>query len=299
MSEGEFAAIERLRARFATHAPQISTGIGDDAAVLRAQGQVVLSVDTQVEGVHFDRAWLTLADIGYRATVAALSDLAAMAATPLGVLAAVTLPSPELLDALSEGQAEAARDYGVPVIGGNLSRGASLSIATTVVGQVAQPVLRGGARVGDGVFVAGALGEAAAGLCSLQQNLEGPFAPAWRRPRAQLALATSTHGWASAGIDVSDGLAQDLEHLARASGVRVQLDRAALAPFAARLASEAARLGRDPWEWLCFGGEDYALAMTGAASVQGFVPIGEITAGEGVWLDSVRIEGGHDHFASR
>ena len=73
MSEGEFAAIERLRARFATHAPQISTGIGDDAAVLRAQGQVVLSVDTQVEGVHFDRAWLTLADIGYRATASAFS----------------------------------------------------------------------------------------------------------------------------------------------------------------------------------------------------------------------------------
>ncbi|MBN4050389.1 thiamine-phosphate kinase [Desulfobulbus sp. AH-315-M07] len=298
MNERELIA--RLAKRFGVGAAEV--GIGDDAAVVDG---VVLSVDSQVEGVHFDHDWLSLEDVGFRATMAAASDLAAMGARPTAVLAALVVPDhgavDGAVDAISIGQAQACEQLGVPLVGGNLSRGGELSIATTVVGTVERPLLRSGTRAGSHVFVCGALGMAAAGLRALQRgDVDGcaEAVAAWRRPTAQIAagLAAAKAG-ARAAIDISDGLARDAGHVAEASGVALVFDAEAL--VSADLAVVAKRLGDDALS-LVAGGEDYALLVCGDEAPPGFRKIGECDVGEGVWLlrDGVRERwtAGFDHF---
>ena len=321
MSQGEFDLVAELRALFAEgpEGPAIRVGIGDDAAVIAGSArQLVVSVDAQVEHVHFERAWLTGEDIGYRAFTTALSDLAAMGAEPTAALSALIVPAAEageLVRAITRGQAEAARAYGCPVVGGNLARGPSLSVTTTVLGRVPRPLLRSGARVGDGVFVAGALGLAAAGLRAFQLGRDGPelaeARAAWRRPTARLDEGRTALPSAHAGIDLSDGLGQDLGHLAAESHVAISLERAALKPFADALASVAGALQLqasaaeeagleatvDPWSWVLFGGEDYSLAITAPEAPSGFVRVGSVVAGHGVSLDGSPLgPAGHRHF---
>ena len=175
------------------------------------------------------------------------------------------------LEALAAGQREAADALGTAVIGGNLSRGTELSITTTALGAAARPLTRAGARPGDAIWMAGPVGLAAAGLAALSRA-EGPPAAeegsaavaaavaAWRRPRARLAEGRRACGRARAAIDVSDGLARDVGHLARASGVRAVLDAARIVGDDLREA--AAALGRDPLALALYGGEDYALVVT-------------------------------------
>ncbi len=183
----EWDRIAALRRIFeADGAPEaLRLGIGDDAAVLDVSGALVVSVDAAVEHVHFEREWLSMEALGYRATVAALSDLAAMGAVPAGVLGSWALPRDVTdadLEAMANGQAEACREVGTRVIGGNLARGADLSLHTTVLGQVDNALRRDGARPGDVLMVAGELGWAAAGLAALQRGeREGRFVQAWRR----------------------------------------------------------------------------------------------------------------------
>jgi thiamine-monophosphate kinase len=320
--------------------PGVYLGIGDDAAILdlRADGSggeaapLVWTIDAAVDGVHFRRDLLSFEDIGYRATMAAVSDLAAMGAEPLGVLAALVLPSALTdgeLEALARGQREAADALGTAVIGGNLARGGELSITTTALGRAARPLTRGGARPGDGLFLAGDLGLAGAGLTLLLMqapgsardlDAENAFAAslstaaraavaAWRRPRARLEEGrAAARAGASAAIDVSDGLAQDVGHLARASGVRVVLDAAAL--VSPELSAVAAELGRDALTLALRGGEDYALvvALPAGQQAEGLLRIGACEAsGEGAvgevllrWADGA-LEGvmakGFDHFS--
>jgi thiamine-monophosphate kinase len=283
--------IEVLRRALATAAdPRVLVGIGDDAAVLAAPADpLVWTVDAAVEGVHFRRDLLALDDLGYRATMAAASDLAAMGAAPLGLLAALVLP-PWVTDAdlaaLARGQHEAAEALGTAVIGGNLARGAELSITTTALGTAAQPLTRAGARPGDAIWMAGLVGLAAAGLAALERwaapavTLASAVA-AWRRPRALLAEGIRARGRAHAAIDVSDGLARDVGHLARASCVRAVLDAASI--VGAELGAAAAALGRDPLALALHGGEDYALVVTlpPGESLAGFAPIGMIEALDG------------------
>lgn len=307
--------VELLRRALAAPADaRVLVGIGDDAAVLAAPPEpLVWTVDAAVEGVHFRRDLLELEDVGYRATMAAASDLAAMGAAPLGLLAALVLPrwvTDADLAALARGQREAAETLGTAVIGGNLARGAELSITTTALGTASQPLRRAGARPGDVIWMAGAVGLAAAGLAALERGAL-PAIPlasavaAWRRPRALLAEGIRARGRAHAAIDVSDGLARDIGHVARASGVRAVLDAAAI--VGAELRAAAAALGRDPLSLALHGGEDYALLVTlpPGESLAGFTPIGVIEAlasGLPVALRSVDgavtvlDERGFDHF---
>lgn len=245
--------------------------IGDDAALLRAPaGQVVVSVDTQLEGRHFQRGWLTLEQLGYRASMAALSDLAAMGVRPLGVLASLVLPD-DIDDAalleLAAGQARACGQAGTAVVGGNLSGGERLSITTTVLGTpdvAAGVMLRTGAKVDDVLLLFGRAGMAAAGLAALQRDAAEPLAlregvMAWRQPQAQLAAGMKVVGHAHAAIDVSDGLSLDAARLAQASGVDAVLDGAALETT--ELARAAAQLGLSPLALALHGGEDYGLLV--------------------------------------
>ncbi len=276
---------------------RLSLGIGDDAACLKwAGGELVVSVDAQVEGSHFERQWLSLRDVGYRSLQAAVSDLAAMAAEPVAALAQLTLPrgfTRRQLASLAAGQARASEELACPVVGGNLSRGSELSVVTTVIGRARRPLSRSGARPGDQLWLVGEVGLARAGLCLLSRGLpvKGRAArlavAAWRRPHAQVVASRALRG-ARAAIDISDGLSGDASALAAQSGVRAVLSRVALqGALPVALSQLAPRLGESALSLALTGGEDYALlvaAPPGWRALGGHA-VGRVEQGAGAWLD--------------
>jgi thiamine-monophosphate kinase len=319
---GEFATIDSIR-RILGEPPEgsgVRLGIGDDAAVLRsAPGELVWTVDAQVENVHFRLDWLAPEDIGWRSFQAAASDLAAMGASPVGALSSLVLPAhfASVLE-LARGQAAASGSLACPIIGGNIARGAELSVTTTCLGRARRARLRSSASVRDEVWLVGDVGLAAAGLACLrerraQEKLARARAgraaraciQAWRRPRALVEAGVALSACAHAVVDVSDGLAADVGHIAEASGLAVILDEASLTAALRRELSVVARaLGVTELEWALFGGEDYALCATGPARKRppGASVIGRCEAGEGVWLGAVDgrrklLRGGFDHLA--
>jgi len=293
--------------------PGVELGIGDDAAVLLpGTARLVWTIDAAVDGVHFRREWMSLEDVGWRSLMAAASDLAAMGASPRGVLSALVLP-PHVddadLEALARGQAEAARALGTAVLGGNLSGGTELSITTCVLGEATSPILRAGAKEGDVVAISGDVGLSAAGLEALRRDTEVPrLAPAiaaYRRPRALIDRGLAAVGLAHAAIDLSDGLALDASRLGAESGLAMIFDSTSLARALPKAVEDAAALlSLDALELALFGGEDYALLATFApgALAPDFTPVGRCAAGTGVWLemgDGSRREiepRGFDHF---
>ncbi len=314
MNEAE--RIARLAGILGSGGAGVELGIGDDGAVVAASmTPLVWSIDAAVEHVHFERAWLDAECLGYRATMAALSDLAAMGATPLGVLAALVLP-PTLdeawLDGIARGQRRACDEVETAVIGGNLSRGAELSITTSVLGTAARAMRRDRVRPGDALWLAGPVGLARAGFHALLKGeLPGESdLHAWRYPRARIGEGLAACAVAEAAIDVSDGLAVDAARLAEASSVALEFDAAALLDDTLRAA--AARVGMAPLELALYGGEDYALlvaAPEGAAFGPEFRRIGsarpvteaERVARSWVWLNEGTLRRpvlarGFDHF---
>jgi thiamine-monophosphate kinase len=258
-------------------------GLRDDAGVVRLPGgeSLVVSVDSVVEGVHFDLSFCAPSDVGWKALMQALSDLAAMGASPVGALIALGLPGDRSVDVdvgfededesgaeargggelalgVTDGVAEASAASGCPIVGGDVSSAEQLVLAVTVLGTVpggGAPVSRSGARPGDVVLVTGPCGGSAAGLRELRaREPEADARRAYRRPVARLAEGDEMRrGGAHAMIDVSDGLALDLHRLADASGVGFALDDV---PVAAGATFEEA-LG---------GGEDYELLVAVAES---------------------------------
>jgi thiamine-monophosphate kinase len=222
----EFDSIRRMLERWGPRA----RGIGDDAAVITMIGErsLVISTDTSVENVHFRREWLTTQEIGYRAAAAALSDLAAMAAKPAGMLVALTVPESwrDELDFITDGIGEAAEAAAAPVIGGDTTAGGELTLTFTVLGTVHNVLLRTGAHPGDRIYVTGRLGGPRSALRDFQAGRTPP--PETRArfahpvPRIIEAMWLSEHG-ASSGIDISDGLAAELGHLAAASRVTLNV----------------------------------------------------------------------------
>jgi thiamine-monophosphate kinase len=310
----ELERIARLARAFATTRDGVHVGIGDDAAVLKAPDGAILAwtIDEQIEGTHFRRDMLSWADVGWRAMVAAASDLFAMGATPWCALAAVGLTDDvddAAFDAITAGQRAAADAVGAAIVGGNLGRAPGVSIATTLLGTCARGVERRGARVGDGLWIAGDVGLAAAGFRALERhNRAAALEPAidrWRRPAVLAAEGASLAKGAHAAVDVSDGLARDVGQLGRASRVRIVFDAAALKAHGGdRLALASEALGDDPLSLALHGGEDYALVAASNRPIDGFVRIGDIEVGEGVFLrrggEEERVEErGFDHFPER
>jgi len=311
----EFERIALIQAILGPPPNDVSLGIGDDAAVLapcQPEQQLVWTVDSFVEGVHFRPDLMTWRDVGWRSLMTAASDLAAMAATPIGALAALVLPTSlrdnDLLD-IARGQRNAAQTISTAVVGGNLSRGSEVSISTTLLGRTTAPVRRDSARAGHALVACGDIGLAAAGLRLLLRDPKHPpddadalcAIEAFRHPVARIADGLRFGPVGSALIDVSDGLAQDAAHICEASRVRIEIDLGSLIDD--RIARLARRVGVDASDLVLNGGDDYALLGTVAADQvpEGFRVIGRCVEGHGVWLAGTnrRIDlHGHDHFRS-
>ena len=303
----EFDAIREMLRRWGPRAG----GIGDDAALLDIPDgqQLAVSTDSSVEGVHFRRGWLTPHEIGYRATVAALSDLAAMAATPIGLVSAIVLPDDwqNALHEITDGIGEAAGSFETLIVGGNITRGAQLSLTITVLGAVATPLRRSGVVAGDALYVSGALGGSAAALRRLLAG-DRPGESHRRRfarpvPRLAEARWLAAHG-ATAGIDVSDGLLAELGHLAAASRVRILLDAAAVPVIDGALPDDALR-GGEEYEIIVAGrgldaaafAAEHHLALTPIATARATAP-GEAPGVDVAGLTArVAPGGGHDHLS--
>src|SRR6266704_1462639 len=325
---GEFGLIAALSACFPP-GPATLVGIGDDAAVLAVpDGRVVATTDFLIEGRHFRRDWASAADVGHKAAARSLADCAAMGAEPSALLVALAAP-PDLplswVRELAEGLAAECARAGAHVIGGDTARADQVTLAVTGLGDLAgrSPVLRSGAGPGDLVAVAGPLGHAAAGLALLEAGLAtDPLVREHLRPAPPYDAGPEAAGLgATAMIDVSDGLLADLGHVADASGVRIDLDSAALRPgdrliTAARAVAGSGRHvpgGRTgpvtrpaddlALAWVLTGGEDHSLAAAFPAGTR--LPprwnvIGTVAEGHGVNVDGLpwAQAPGWDHFSS-
>jgi thiamine-monophosphate kinase len=283
--------------------------IGDDAAIVEvpAGEKLVITTDTSVDGVHFRREWLNHFEIGYRATAAALSDLAAMAARPLGIVIALTLPEADRADAraLATGIREGASAVMCPIVGGDLSSGKTLSLTITALGGVARPLSRAGAKVGQRIYVTGSLGGPAAALrawLSGKQPTERDRARFVNPiPRIEPAVGLAERG-ATSAIDISDGLIADLGHIAAASKVRIEIDVDRIPRVDGVSSLDAAN-----------SGEEYEIVVSAPAiDTAGFVAefgvalteIGQVVAGHhGVELlkegKKISAPGGFDHFRDK
>lgn len=333
---GERGLILRIRKTgVAALNSSVEVGIGDDTAVLAVPSghRLLATTDLVIEDVHFRRASAAPADIGWKALAVNLSDIAAMGGTPRWALVALAVPADtdvDAVDAFYSGMEDAAAPHGVTVVGGDTSASPDgWMVNVTLLGvHPGDPRLRSQARRGDMIAVTGSLGASAAGLFALEMGLDrarergvtpGRLAEITRahlRPRARVAegrwlgQAAGVH----AMMDCSDGLAADLGHICRESGVgaRVRLDHVPIAA-AAREAADA--LGQDARQWAVGGGEDYELLLTcrdeaaerlavGLADATGtaLTIVGQIDgpSGEVVFLDAddvpVTIRPGYEHF---
>ncbi len=305
---GEFGLIAAVVERFPS-SPSVVVGPGDDAAVVLApDGRVVATTDVLVEGVHFRLDWSSAYDVGRKAAAANLADVAAMGGTATSLLVGLAGP-PDLPVAWATELADGLRDeadlVGAVVVGGDTVSSERIVVSVTALGDLAgrAPVLRSGAQPGDRVVLAGRLGWSAAGLALLRHG-DVPIEALVRahlQPTPPYAMGPELAAMGATSMcDVSDGLVADLGHLARASGVHIDVEsrRFARDPLLGR----AARVvGVHPLDLILTGGEDHALVATlppGAQLPDGVTRIGLVRPGAGVrvigWKPAAT---GFDHFS--
>lgn len=282
---GEFGLIRQLKQQWSTSSPWIVKGIGDDAAILKTrQGQqLLISTDVFIEGVHFDLASQAPKDVGWRAGVANLSDVAAMGGSPLYLLVSMAVPvriPPKNIRELYRGLKDACAPCHVELIGGDTSSSPShMFLSLTIVGSVRanRALTRHGAEVGDHIYVTGTVGDSNAGLRILQtrSNNLRRFSPSTaekfliRRhvrptPRIRIGRLLVDRKLAHAAIDLSDGLSSDVGHVCEESQVGVEIRGKAL-PLSSQLRAFARQNNLDPMELALQGGEDYELLFTAPA----------------------------------
>lgn len=309
---GEFTLIHRITSDL-PRSSAVSVGVGDDAAVFLLDGSAVTSTDLLVEHVHFRTDWSSARDIGRKSVAVNVADLEAMGATPVAMVVALGAPGSlpvAWVDEFSAGMREESERAGISLVGGDTTSAAHITVSVTVIGQTAgrSPVLRSGAEPGQVVAVRGRLGWAAAGLAVLGRGFRSPRAAvdSQRCPEVPYGQGrVAQQAGATAMIDVSDGLLSDLGHIARASGVVIDLDPARLV-VDEPVAAVGQALGKDPMGFVLTGGEDHALAATFPAErvPEGWTPVGVVLEPgvdqrSGVLVGGEPHEGatGWDHFA--
>jgi len=312
---------ELIRRYFTRASPGALLGVGDDAALLQVKADSVLAVSTDmlVSGTHF----LPDTDpclLGHKSLAVNLSDMAAMGATPRWAMLAISLPDADeaWLERFSKGFFSLAWQHGVELVGGDTTRG-PLNLCVTILGEVQekQALRRGGARIGDDVWVSGHLGDAALALAHLNKHIvltADEFAscvPSLHQPQPRVALGLALRGIANSAIDVSDGLVGDLGHILEASQLAAEIDLALLPVSVVMRGHMQSQLGR---QCALSGGDDYELCFTapvihheeilqiGTKLSLPLTRIGKIVAGSGCVVHDAKgnildVEGGgYDHF---
>ncbi len=294
--KGEFGLIEYIKRHFSL--PEGVVGIGDDCAIIGGEsGDLLVSTDMLIEGVHFLREKASPEDVGWKAVAVNLSDIAAMGGTPIATFLSIALPKDAQegwAERFIEGYAEISRRFGVPLLGGDTTSSLrDVVINVGIVGRCerGKALGRGGARVGDTIFVTGTLGDSGAGLKALLADLARTeecdhligkhLRPIPRIAEGERLLAT---GMVGAMMDISDGIASDLGHILRASGVGAYVELEQL-PLSPQLQTLCRQQGWSTHELATSAGEDFELLLTAPEEIAKEVdfplyPIGKITEGE-------------------
>ena len=322
MSKGEFGFINFIKEHFAVpgviSVPAEVKGIGDDCAVIpildgspvcpstaegfHSKDEILFSTDLLMEGVHFLREESSPEDVGWKAAAVNLSDIAAMGGTPTATFLSIALPKDaqgEWAERFIAGYAGISKQYGVPLLGGDTTsslRDIAINVGVMGMCPAGKALCRDGAKVGDTVFVSGPLGDSAGGLQVILKGVErcaeeSILIERHKRPapRIQEGKALRETGLVGAMMDISDGIASDLRHILKASGVGAEIDLAKL-PISEELAAACQKHGWDAYELAAGGGEDFELLFTAPAEIANIVnfpiyPIGRIVAGSELqWL---------------
>ena len=328
--QSERDLIAELAGIFGNPPGQVIRSIGDDCAVLRVEEgyDLLWTIDSLIEGVHFDLTYTSLRLLGKKALAVNVSDIAAMGGEPQYALLSLGWPPERKLEEaleLAGGMQESAREYGVALIGGDtVAAPRGLTLSLTVLGRARPNELLGrdGAQVGDLVYVTGPLGQAAAGLEILRHGLELPEATkkpllqAFLDPQPQVAAGRvlAQNHLATSLIDLSDGLASDLYQICLQSRVGALVE-AGHVPISPAVREVAIKTGKDPLDLALKGGEDYFLLFTGSpakgreidrcfaqAKLSEPYCVGKIVSGSGIRLRTPTVNvdisgGGFDHFS--
>lgn len=280
--------ISVLEKIFATTDPRLRVGIGDDAALVTTHSQSLITSDMAVEDVHFRLDWSSPFDIGRKITAANVADILSMGGICSYLTASVALTGNETLqwiENLARGMKAEADKAGALIIGGDIARGPKIVISMTALGYSASPILRRGARVGDGIFLSSLTGWSAAGLALLTQEVSINSAEA-EKALSEFSAPTLDYdvdfSGASAMADTSDSVLIQADQIAAASGVQLALDQSliATAPEFDDLSQLSESLKIDVFQWILAGGEDHALLATGR-ELPG-IRIGSVVEGSGV-----------------
>ncbi len=284
----EREVISVLQQIFATTDSRLKVGIGDDAAVVSTQPQSIITSDMAVEDVHFKLAWSSPFDIGRKITAANIADILSMGGKCDYLTASVALTGNETLqwiENLARGMKHEADLAGSLIVGGDIARGPKIVISMTAVGSSPTPILRSGAKIGDGLFLSSLTGWSAAGLelltreISINSETAEKALAEFSAPTLDYAIDFSA---ATAMADVSDSVLVQAEQIADASGVQIEIDQVAISLAAefAELAALADELKVDIFQWILAGGEDHALLASGV-NLPG-IRIGSVIAGSGI-----------------
>ncbi|MSO42990.1 MAG: thiamine-phosphate kinase [Candidatus Planktophila sp.] len=290
MNFDEAQVIAALAEIFRSDHSGVLLGIGDDAAVVKTSPKSVITTDMAIEGTHFNTQWSGAFDIGRKITAANLADLYAMGGLPQYLVVALTLTGNETMEWISDladGIAHEAASCAVAVVGGDLTRGAMKVISITAVGSVEKAITRGGAQIGDSIYISGLPGWSAAGLGLIQldevDDLESYAIEQFCAPNVDYSAAVAMAGaGATAMCDVSDALITQAAQMADASGLCFNFDKNAFAtePEFIALNELAEKHGLDVWQWVFAGGEDHIFLATGI-DLPGLC-VGAVSPGSGV-----------------
>ncbi|CAN2240804.1 thiamine-phosphate kinase [Candidatus Planktophila dulcis] len=284
----EREVVTALQKIFATADPRLKVGIGDDAAVVKTQSQSIITSDMAVEDVHFKLEWSSAFDIGRKITAANVADILSMGGKCDFLTASVALTGNETMqwiENLARGMKHEADAAGALIVGGDIARGPKIVISMTAVGSAQSPILRSGAKVGDGLYLSSLTGWSAAGLelltreVSINSSIAERALSEFSAPTLDYACDFSK---ATAMADVSDSVLIQAEQIAEASGVQLVLDQSLISQAGefAELSSLADELKVDVFQWILAGGEDHVLLATGV-NLPG-IRIGSVLAGSGV-----------------